>query len=67
MDAVINSEINTEHWGSDHCPLSLTLNLDQVLPIDVQASKKDGQIKVAAAGLEVKDDGNDKIKPSVVI
>lgn len=52
MPAVTNSEINNEHWGSDHCPLSMTVDLDKVTPIDVLASKKDAEIKVAAAGIE---------------
>ena len=30
-NAVINSEINDEYWGSDHCPLSLTLDIDRIL------------------------------------
>lgn len=31
MNAVVESEINTEYWGSDHCPLSLTIDTDQII------------------------------------
>ena len=32
-DAVIISEIQNEYFGSDHCPISLTIDLDKIKPI----------------------------------
>ncbi len=34
MNAVLDSEINNEYHGSDHCPLSLTLDLTKVDNMD---------------------------------
>ena len=30
MGAVIDSEIHNEYWGSDHCPVSLTLDVTKI-------------------------------------
>ena len=30
---VVDSEINNEYQGSDHCPLSLTFDLAKIYPI----------------------------------
>jgi hypothetical protein len=39
MKAVIDSEIHKEYDGSDHCPLSLTIDLSQITLLDGQKPK----------------------------
>ena len=34
ISAVINSEIHNEFYGSDHCPLSLTVDLETLKTIE---------------------------------
>ena len=34
IEAVIDSEINKEYEGSDHCPLSLTLDFEKIKLMD---------------------------------
>lgn len=37
MSAVVNSEINAEYHGSDHCPLSLTIDINKISQLNGQA------------------------------
>lgn len=30
MPSVVDSEINNEYWGSDHCPVSCTVNVNKI-------------------------------------
>lgn len=30
MPCVVDSEIHNDYWGSDHCPISLTVNVDKI-------------------------------------
>ena len=30
MASVVDSEIHNEYWGSDHCPVSVTLDVDKI-------------------------------------
>jgi exonuclease III len=30
IEAVVDSEIHPEFWGSDHCPVSITINLSKI-------------------------------------
>ena len=34
LEAVIDSEINKEYEGSDHCPISLTLDKERIRLLD---------------------------------
>ena len=41
MNSVVSSDIHNEYWGSDHCPLSLTMDYEKL------TEKEEPSIKTA--------------------